>query len=344
VVEAQFRFLAEHEYRTLTADELELRLRDPGSAGAAREVALTFDDALGSVYSVAFPLARRYGIRFTVFALPGLTPEGSPGPTLDAPSEELREQARGRDQSASPLCSWGELEAMHESGCVDVQSHGLVHARVAVAPRIVDFIRPGFDLGWADFHVPLYRGARGEGLRAPVLGHPVYESDSLLAGRPRFLDDAEVREESARYVERHGGADFFSRRGWRRELLRVAERCRPESRARFEERSVTLARVAAELADSRRLLEARLPGKRVRHFCFPWFRASAGTAALARAAGYETIHLGATAGFRARPGASTPLVVTRRQQEYLRALPGTGGRGLWSVLAEKLTARTAAAG
>ncbi len=343
-LDALFRFLSEHGYRTLGADELQLRLCDPLSPREPREIALTFDDGLGSVWSVAFPLARRYGIRFTLFALPGLTPEGAPGPTIESADEELRRQALGRDRSAVPLCTWSELQTMHESGLVDVQSHGMRHARVAVGPRVVDFIHPGFDSGTADVHVPLYGGAAGREQREPVLGHPVYEFDSLLAGRPRYLDAAELRDALAEHVRRRGGAGFFERGGWRRELARLAARSGGLRRGDFESSAETLARVRAELEDSRRELEARLPGKRVRHFCFPWFRASAETAALARAAGYESIHLGATAGFRSRAGAQVPRVVTRLQQEFLRALPGAEGQGLRGVLAEKRAARGASGG
>lgn len=343
-LERQFRFLAENGYRTLCADELLLRRNAPDARRDPREIALTFDDGLGSVWSVAFPLARRYGIRFTLFALPGLTPEREPGPTIDAESGELREQALARDRSDTPFCSWSELRAMHESGIVDVQSHGLRHARVAVGPRIADFVHPGFDAHVANVHVPLYRNAAGRELRDPVWGHPVYEFDSLLAGRPRYLDPAAIRDALAEHVERNGGAAFFERRDWRVELSRLAARCASAHAGHFEAGSERRSAIAAELSESRRQLEARLPGKRVRHFCFPWFRVSAATAAAALDAGYESIHVGATPGFRAPRGARHPQVITRLQQEFLRSLPGDGGYGLWGVLAQKRAARGSSGG
>ena len=50
---------------------------------------------------------------------------------------------------------------------------------------------------------------------------PIYEHAPLMAGKPRYLDDPGVTTGCLRQVARSGGADFFRRPSWRRELMEL---------------------------------------------------------------------------------------------------------------------------
>ena len=75
-LEPKLRFLAENGYRTTTADEIaayvrrEIRLDSP-------RVALCFDDAWTSLWTVAAPLLKRYGLTAITYAIPARIAEAS---------------------------------------------------------------------------------------------------------------------------------------------------------------------------------------------------------------------------------------------------------------------------
>ena len=68
--EAHCRFLAEAGYRTLDPDHFfEIvagRARPP-----RKSIMLTFDDGLGSLWAVAYPILRRYGLCATAYLVSG---------------------------------------------------------------------------------------------------------------------------------------------------------------------------------------------------------------------------------------------------------------------------------
>ena len=228
--EAQLRYLGANGYRTLDADQLEARLRRPQDQGRddGRDVALTFDDATWTFWAYAFPLLRRHGARAILFAIPGIVPDDP------APYPNLEDLWAGRCSAADiaarakvqPLCTWRELQALHASGVVDIQSHSLTHALVPVSARIDDFVHPGFAAGtFANSDLPL---ASSDDPRQPArrlrLGAPVFEAASRLCGRPRFLEAPELAQALVDHVAARGGAAFFERPSWRRELATLVGR------------------------------------------------------------------------------------------------------------------------
>src|SRR5712675_3481457 len=73
-LEPRLQYLVDNGYRTVTSEEISslvLRGVDPGP----RAVALTFDDAWASVWTVATPLLRQHGLRAILFAIPGRVKE-----------------------------------------------------------------------------------------------------------------------------------------------------------------------------------------------------------------------------------------------------------------------------
>jgi Polysaccharide deacetylase len=342
--EAQLRYLQSNGYRTLDADELEARLRRPQSrdfsGDPGRAVALTFDDATWTFWAYALPLLRRYEARAILFAIPGIVPDD---PTCYPNLEDLwagrcsatEIEARAQVQ---PLCTWRELRALHGSGMVDIQSHSLTHVLVPVSPRVTGFVHPGFVAGvYANANLPLGSSDDPRQPRRRLrLGAPVFEAASRLSGRPRFLESPELVQALIDHVAARGGPRFFERTSWRGELTAVLDAWPANRRGRFETSAQTRAAICDELALSKEVLESRLPGKAVGHFCYPWFDGCGLADQLAAQVGYRTVHGGI--GVRSRDGSAMPLPVQRISEEYLFRLPGEGRGGIAPVWLNRVRA------
>jgi len=342
--EDQLLFLKKNNYRTLTADEQLERLLDRNYRNDGKEIALTFDDGMASVWTVAFPLLQKYEYKIVSFILPGLIEEGeSVGPTIDDVENAEKLTVVNRDYNSQPLCNWHEIKVMHESGLVDFQSHGMLHQLVSISPKIVDFISPEFDAHhYGNIHIPAYSDGSSDNLRVKVLGHPVYAHDTRFSGKRRYLDPFKIRQACAGFVEDNGGVLFFRNKGWRKEIGAFVEeqkRNAPEEVC-YETEQEQNVLIEKELLDSKIQIESRLR-KQVRHFCFPWFKASETSARLAGECGFESIHIGAVEVFRRRTGMHYPTCVKRLQEEYLYALPGMENKTVLNVWMGKLQGHAA---
>jgi len=319
----QLSFLSTYGYRTLDGEELLERLGDKNYRNDGKDIVLTFDDGLATVWTVAYPLLKRYNRKIISFILPGLIDESDTTTKNldDCSTEAEREQVAQRDFSDQPLCNWAEIREMHESGLVDIQSHGMLHRLVSTSPEIVDFISPDYDVSnYGNTHVPVYQ-TMGEFSRKAVLGHPVYRHAPLLSQTERYDDPWTVRESCAAYVSEHGGAAFFEKPDWRELLVGCVKDSTTSTKA--ETSFVSLQNdMEFELVESRNIITEKL-NKSVKHFCFPWFAGMTESAELAHSSGYEALHLGATREFRQTT--SRPLPITRLQEEYLLGLPGYHG-------------------
>jgi hypothetical protein len=185
--------------------------------------------------------------------------------------------------------NWGELRALIDSGHVEIASHSLTHTWYPTSARIVDYHRPGAFHPWLAWNAhpdrkPFYQNENQEDMIP--WGTPVYEHGRSLGVR-RFLPDPGIGERTVEHVARHGGAAFFARDDWRRELDGVAA-AGDTGRGRLETEAEQLERYRHEIIDCRRLLEERLQTK-VPHFCFPGGAYNDLSWSVAEAAGHETI-------------------------------------------------------
>ncbi len=336
--EAQLAFLKSNGYITLDATELESRLQDPAYRNNGKEIVLTFDDGLISLWHVAFPLLKKYEYKAISFILPGLIEEGQP----------LTEKDLSRQQAALPaekttvaLCSWAQIKYMHDSGVIDFQSHGLYHPLVSVSPRIIDFV--GIESGiyyFGNSQIPFYGDGTEEGdRRENIAGHPIYASASRYAGRARYFDDLRVRAACEKWVSENGGVDYFSRPDWKKGLFQICTDFSRKNKLQdsYETPAQRDAALDFELRESKVRIESRLPGKVVRHFCNPWFIGSERMAVRAKALGYAVLHLGATRGFACHPDKDYPKFMLRSQEEYLTMLPGKNRKGFAHTLKRKFS-------
>ena len=337
--EYQLQFLNKNGYKTLTADELYERCIDKRYKNSGKEIALTFDDGMASVWTVAYPLLEKYEHKIIIFILPGLTKEGrKAGATIDdATDEEAKIDLSNRDYSDSPLCNWNEIEIMHRSGLVDFQSHGMSHTLISTSPAIVDFIHPGFDVfHYGNIHIPVYLDFDGNDSREKILGHPVYQHAPRLSGKARYFDPIELRQACAAFVEKNGGESFFKIKNWRSKLAEVAKAHHINfNKQQYESPEQVAAEAVKEIKTSRMEIENRL-NKKVSHFCFPWFVGSHLSVETLSEFGYLSAHMGVINGFIKRSSSKYPVLINRVQQEYLQALPGQESKSLLKVFISKI--------
>jgi hypothetical protein len=335
--ERQLQFLQSNGYRSLSAEEVEQRLRTGESAH--REIALTFDDATSSFWSYAYPLLRAYEFTAVLFVVPSLIQEA------DGPRMNWQDQVDGRcteEELASAdasleFCTWPELLLMHESGYVDIQSHSLTHVRVPVSARIIDYLHPQFPTYYGNFDIPLSR--RDDVCRPARLiepGYPVFASAPRLEGRRRFIESEAMINDLQTFIAETAGADFHERSGWRSEFDRFFRGWPRAARGEYESHREMSEAIRREFAGSKSKLEERLPGKSISHFCYPWFKGSSLSDDLAAESGYRTVFCGSDLPGHRPTGASRLFRIQRVGEEFLYRLPGKGRRGLASVLAGRL--------
>jgi peptidoglycan/xylan/chitin deacetylase (PgdA/CDA1 family) len=338
--ERKLRYLAENGYQTLSAEEYFRVLVRAGPA-PDRAVALTFDDGRGSLWSVGYPLLRRYGMRGIVFLVPGRTPS-RPGllpPTWDdvQHGRVAADEVLGREQAGGAFLSWEEIGVLSRSDVYDFQSHTLRHARVHVYPQVVGFLTPDMRRGYAAMDVPLIDGEGGDLLAPDVpLGTPLLRSEPRTAEVLRFHEQAALREACADAVREGGGPAFFERAGWERTLRRLARR--QGVTGRFERVPDRVRALRRELAEAREAIEART-GRPVVHLCWPWHAAGATARRIAAEVGYRTAFAGKVPGTPLTlPGGDTQAIA-RIGEDYLELLPGRGRTSLVEVLRRKWSRR-----
>src|SRR6185369_11327649 len=99
-------------------------------------VALCFDDAWASLWTVAAPLLERYGLTAITYAIPARIE--------DAPACRPLVANAGVPGTDSPFVTWPELRALHASGVVDVQCHTETHSMVFCSTRLTGFVTPEY--------------------------------------------------------------------------------------------------------------------------------------------------------------------------------------------------------
>jgi len=329
--EEQCLYLAENGYQTLSADQFLHTMTLP-ERFIKKAIFLTFDDGLKHVWTVAYPLLKKYNLKATCFLIPGCIPEDDHRvrPTLENYWEgktTLKEvMALGRGSSA--LATWAEIKIMHESGVIDFQSHTMYHSLVFTSNEIFDFINPSYNTHYyGNIHVPLYL-QEGEDVisRDPTLGMPVYFAKPRMSAHRRFFDDEGIRNRCIEMVSRKGADDFFKRRNWRKMLVELCSdyKKREGINERYETSEQRDDAVFQELLTSKKIIEEKLTGKKVTHLCYPWYEAANFAIRASKKAGFKANYFGQLKGRpNNRPG-DDAFKIVRVEENFLQRLPGTG--------------------
>jgi polysaccharide deacetylase len=307
----RLQYLAENGYRTVTCDEI-ARLVVNGVDPGPRAVALTFDDAWASVWTVAAPLLREYSLTAILFAIPDRVPE----------ADTIRPSAcaiGATGHESGPLfVTWPELRALHTSGIVDVQSHTRSHAMIFSDDTLTGFVTPDY-AGEPLLARPL--ASVDDALRfvePDALGTPLYQRRSRMSDARRFVADERVGDRCRDYVRQHGGAAFFGRATWRQELREIAA----DSPGAFETETAQASAILAELALGRALLNERLGTTSVRHVALPWGIAGERTRRAVAETGHETAFAERPLRRRGVHAGDDRFQLMRLNGKFLTCLPG----------------------
>ncbi len=307
--EAQLLYLQKNGYETLTADEYyESHNREKNG----RKVLLTFDDGRISLYNVAYPLLKKYGMKGVAFVMPGEAPESDGG----------------------ELCSWLQLMAMKD--VIDIESHSRTHFIMFTSSKPETFFTPAIRDNWASIDWPTLNEKETSPVsRRHRLGTPIYDMDSRLSDTRRVLEPVKIREACVDFVGKNGGSRFFETADWRHRLGKIHESITAGFTTETEEERIE--NVGREIAESKKLLESRLGGE-VSHLCPPFGICGETALKLAEKIGYKAVYWGVNAGegiakFRKLAH------VTRIKDDYIFRLPGEGREFLAKSLFDKAVRR-----
>jgi hypothetical protein len=336
--EEQCLYLAGNGYKTLSAEEFHHALSSTGRK-IKNAILLTFDDGLKHVWTIAYPLLKKYNLKATCFLIPGCIPDNywRVRPTLE---EYWKGQASlgeivslgGEDPK---LSTWEEIKIMHESGVIDFQSHTMYHSLVFTSNKIFDFIHPDYKRHfYGNIHVPLYR-SNGKDIvsREPFFGMPIYFSKPRMSAERRYFDDQQIRNLCIERVDKEGGNEFFSRKNWRRVLDKIVSDYRKTSIVKeryetLEERDKT---IFDELLKSKEAIEEKLQGKAVTHLCYPWYEAEDFAVRASVKAGFRVNYFGQIKGRPSNRIGADLLKVVRQEEIFLLRLPGAGRKRIIDI-------------
>jgi hypothetical protein len=323
-LEPMLRFLTDNRYATLTADEYAER-QARGERGKECEVMLTFDDGYKSLYDVAYPALKRFELKAVAYIVPGVVPGG--GGSSDP------------DTWGRSLCNWEEIQEMHESGTLDIQSHSMYHHSIPKSDRLVDFVRKHTSVPYLEpylAHDPEARGMVGKSYGF-AYGTPIFYGNPRYGHARAYRISPTVSLACIEYVDRNGGAKCFATPDWRHRLMAVmAEAIRRDTSTGLETDAEQRTSILKDLVDSKREIERRLPSKVVQHFCYPCSLGSPLAVRLSADAGYVSNAWGSLLPNSLRE-AQTPIPVLRFSPPYLWRLPGKGRKPLGEVFLEILS-------
>jgi peptidoglycan/xylan/chitin deacetylase (PgdA/CDA1 family) len=305
-LEPAFAFLVENEYRTVVSEDVAALVRD-GRHPGDRSVMLAFDDAWASVWMVAGPLLRKYGLRAVTYAIPGrIADAAAVRPTI----EDAVVDPAAADRSANPLATWPELKTLSDSGAIDVQSHTWSHSMIFCGDSVIgrvtgEFLEePFLNRPRVDEEPPL------EFLGPDRSGYPLFDRRSRMSDARRFFPDLGACARLEASAETPNG------------LLPFAGKIK----GRWETESEQARDIEHELSASRETLEHRL-GTRVRHICLPWGVSGRRTREALARTGFVSAFANRMAGRFAVGSGDDPYALKRLSERHLFTLPGRGRRG-----------------
>ncbi len=319
---SKLAYLQDNGYATLSVAEY-LEALTGSRPAPERAVLLTIDDGRASVYSVGDPLLRRFGMKAVVFLVPSRVSE--------AAARAVPEGALQAPPANEGFLSWSEIEILMRSGRFEFESHSLSHARVPMAPEVVDFMGPELREGYASLDVPRIHA---NGVDLPVseipLGTPLLRSEPRLGEVRRFFEDETCRRAAVERVA-GGGGGFFSDPNWRDELRRLM----PSAIAgRIETAEEQAKAIRHELLGSKALIEKRTGGP-VTRICYPWHVAGPTAERIAREVGYRAAFCGKVAGVPITLPGGNPARIARIGEDWIETLPGKRRLSALAVLRRK---------
>jgi hypothetical protein len=153
----------------------------------------------------------------------------------------------------------------------------------------------------------------------------------------RFALYRKVREHFSHFVKENGGITFFETKDWRISLYKELSKYRKDELGRFVAGKEYQNEIAMDLKLSKEIIQEKLQGKKIQHFCAPWFKATERTLNTAFAGGYISAFLGEEVYSFTPELNSSPsiLKVPRISDGYIFLLPGKRRKTLINIITHK---------
>ena len=339
LIEEQFKYLSENNYRTLNSSSL-IEILTGKKKGSRNSVVLTFDDGRKSLWTTAFPLLKKYNLTAISFVVPSIIKnEGVKSPTLeDVWSGKLSLRDVENIEDEIPFCSWDEINEMHKSSLVDFQSHSMYHASVFTNKKLVDFINPKFLPSFLDSTLNPLGHIFENNYSSPKLGYgsPIFQWDSHIVSRTRYIPNENINTKCIEYVQSHGGKSFFDDLKWRNKLHSYfVKTTRELGEGSFQNFTERVAEIKKDLINSRKTIEDHL-NKSVTHLCLPWYFGNKLTVQLSNETGYKCIYWGIKNMKSTNFIGDDPFYIKRINDYYIFSLPGKNRTSLGRQLMNKI--------
>jgi len=311
-LESKLRHLADNGYRTVTSDDI-AGFVDGTARLSRRSVALCFDDAWASLWDVAAPLLKQYGMTAIAYAIPARIED----------ADATRPIAGAGSRSGSPFVTWPELRELEASGIVDVQCHTETHSRIFTSGDVCGFVTPSY-ASTPFLNQPQLVPPPALRFVTPAdLGAPLYPVRSRMSDGTRACVAIDVHRRCTELVARSGGAVFFSRADWRPTLERLAAN---DGSVPLESDAEQNRAIEEELDRGRATLNDRLKTTRVNHICLPWGVSGRRTTAALKRLGYRSAFANRLRGMHAVRRGDDIYWLKRLPNKYIFRLPGRGRR------------------
>ena len=337
--EEQIRYLAENRYRTVTGDKF-FEIITGRVKNEENTIVLTFDDGVGSLWSVVYPVLKKYGLSAISFILPSRIVERSEHhSTLQDvwDGKAAIEKIRDRERTA-PFLNWGEIRQIHKSGVIDFQSHTSYHHSVFVSDKIVDFLNPFMNINFLQSSLsPMVRkNGRDVVLDTLEYGRPIYEWAPAMRSDKRYIEDEELGNECVEFVLQNGGDSFFAQSGWRQLLkgyIRDFKRKKGND-GRFQSAPERFKEIREDLLQSKKSIESKL-NKDVKHLCYPWYEGGDLSVKASKEIGFICNYWGILKDRSINRVGDDPFYVVRINNDYIHTLPGKGRESALKVFTKK---------
>ncbi len=326
--EEQLKYLAENNYRTLGSEEFYETLTGKRRY-KEKSIVLTFDDGYGSIWSVVYPLLKKYGFRAISFLVTtAIKNEADYYPNLeDVWSGKTSLKEINLRDSLQPLCTWKEIKEIHKSGFIDFQSHTSFHGSIFISDRIIDFANPFLKPSFLYDHLnPLLKINNIDVSASKLeLGYPIYEWGSSMSSLKRYIENENICKACIDFVKTNGGENFFYQQGWRHKLKKYYDLVFKELKVDgyYQGKEERLKDIYKDLLNSKKMIESKLDN-RVDHLCYPWYRGSDLAVKASKEAGFLCNYWGLFDNKDINRVGDDPYYITRFNDNYIFSLPGKG--------------------
>lgn len=338
--EYHMRYIAENNFKTILSSEF-YDIISGKKEPIKNSIVLTFDDGPRSLWSIAFPLLKKYGLTAISFIVPSVVDDNDRcHPNLEDVWEgKSTYQEIDSRENSFPFCTWTEIEKMHKSGVIDFQSHTCHHHTIFKDKKIIDFVNPGLTTNFlfSGFNPVISMNGKDIIPKKLEWGFPIYKWGPTMAEHKRFIEDEDLCRECTRFVNESGGELFFNDSNWRKKLHKFYCRLEKEmgNLGIFQSEDERIKDLRNDLLKAKMMIENKLK-KDVLHLCYPWGLGSDLSVKASKDVGFICNYWGHRNDRLVNKVGDDPYYISRiLYEEYILSLPGKSRLSLAKQLKNK---------